>query len=181
MRRRGWINRPLPFGLWSVRPVPVMTSLQRRLSDALSRHRRLCAWLGAVTGGVFLVLVLVAIPGCSTPHESPPVLTPRAVVNVENHTGYVWRVAFDTVRSQDVDNGNAAEDAGWIVIGPRVTQRVELTAGIYRVRRELLTVNAPSQEKPPAEPGVVISFAGGHTYTWPLGTLFSGESGEAVP
>ena len=94
-----------------------------------------------------------------------------AVVVVENHTDYVWRIAFSAAGP---GGGREAGDVSWQKLAPREVRRIELAGGVYRVRRALGAEDAAGVVAPPDD-GVELTFESGKTYAWPLGTLLSTE------
>lgn len=145
-----------------------MTIFPSRQAGAPSRHHRQpCPWLFAL-----ILLLLAEGAGCSSTPARPVPAGPPAVIVVENHTDYAWRVAFDSPDPRESSDPEAA--GGWLGISPRATRRVELAGGVYRVRRQLVAGTGMTPDT-----GIELTFAPGHTYMWPLGTLFS--SGGAAP
>ena len=163
----------------SPRLRPNETALRRIFRAGLGWS---CALLALGLGG-----------GCAAP--PPPVsnyVPLTAVVRVENHTDWPWRIAFIRTNSPatsaprpDPDaaaqESVADEEVRWLALAPRENLRVDLRGGIYRVRREVLNTTTdpltglvPASE---AEPDVSLWLVPGRSYTWPLATLFSTEEG----
>jgi hypothetical protein len=119
---------------------------------------------------VFIAVTVLLGTSCSAP-VSPRPVTPPAVVVIENHTGYDWRVAFTPTTPLPAER--PGPEPRWIDVAPRATRRMELVAGTYRVQRALVAEAAPR-----ADPGVELILEAGRTYPWPLGTLLSAEGVE---
>jgi hypothetical protein len=84
------------------------------------------------------------------------------MIAIENHSDYTWRISFRPVGS--------TREPEWLAIAPREKRDVPLDGGRYRVGRVLVS-DAAGSNAVEAE----LTLAGGHTYVWPLGTLFSDE------
>lgn len=155
----------------------------RRISRA--RLGWACAMLALSLGG-----------GCASPPKiATPYVAQNAVVKVENHTDWPWRIAFVRTETTSApsfppsytlkptrESGPAPAALPWLPLAPREIRRIDLPGGIYRVHRELLRERTDSTEPlPPAETdaGVSLWMVPGRSYTWPLATLFSTE--EAAP
>ena len=113
--------------------------------------------------------LILAGSGCVHPGAPPPMVSP-AVVVVENHTDYGWRIAFDPVRR------SGATEVPWQAVAPREVRRLELAGGTYHVWRALGLQDTASG---PAAEAVELTFENGKTYAWPLGTLLSVERRSA--
>ena len=148
----------------------------------------------ACFGWACALLALAAGAGCAT--RRPPVVdyAPQvAMVTVENHTDWPWRIAFVRVEnpasaptpaiapSPATEAPPAPAGLPWVALAPRETRRLDLAGGIYRVHRELLRVKTDPLEEPPvSDPssGASLWLVPGRSYTWPLATLFSTEEGS---
>jgi len=148
-----------------------MISLPCRLVDALPhrwlRHARAHA---SRMAGIVMVLFVFAGSGCIHPIARQATPDSQAVVVVENHTDYAWRIAFDAMM------GNEATKAPWQVMAPREVRRVKLTGGTYKVWRALGIRDTASAQDAEA---MTLTFENGKTYAWPLGTLLSDERRDA--
>lgn len=138
-------------------------SLRWRLPDR-SSLRLWCA------GVVLFGFVLSGVACSNRKNARHPAVRP-AVIIVENHTGYDWRIAFTSIAPAAA--GSEAAVPSWIDVSARATRRVELVEGAYRVRRALVAEAAPLDDQ-----GVELIFENGRIYTWPLGTLLSSEGVE---
>ena len=145
-------------------------------------------------GWACALIALLAGGGCTT--HRPPVVAyvPQvALVTVENHTDWPWRIAFVRVEnpaasppstlasSTTTETPPAPAGLPWVALAPRETRRLDLAGGIYRVHRELLRLKTDPQENPPTnDPAAPTSLwlVPGRSYTWPLATLFSTEEGS---
>jgi len=96
------------------------------------------------------------------------VAEPVALVAVENHTDFEWRILFEPIADTPVT-------PAWRDVAPRAIVKIALAPGVYRARREISTEGAPS---PPADDAYELKLEGGRTYEWPLATLFSSEGVE---
>ena len=140
-----------------------------------------CALLALALGG-----------GCTTPPQpATPYVRQTAVVMVENHTEWPWRIAFVRTESTAPSSpppsyaSTPAPEAApappglpWLTLAPREIRRIDLPGGIYRVHREVLRAKSDSVEPETAtatDAGVSLWFVPGRSYTWPLATLFSTE------
>ena len=142
-------------------------------------------------------LVVIAVGGgcASPPQPATPYVRQTAVVMVENHTEWPWRIAF--VRAESIaptapppsfTNTSASEatparpSLPWLTLAPREIRRIDLPGGIYRVHREVLRAKIDPVEPETGaatDAGVSLWFVPGRSYTWPLATLFSTE--EVAP
>jgi hypothetical protein len=120
--------------------------------------RRTCPRLHA---GIACAVWLWVITGCTTP-QADASATAAAVILIENHSDYPWRIAFRPAGS--------VGEPDWMQIAPREKHRVELAGGRYLVSRVLISADAG-----PSADDAQLTLIGGHTYSWPLGTLFSAE------
>ena len=168
---------------------PIMpSSLSLRPDETARRRFTRAGWTWACA-----LLALGLSGGCATPPLPVSNYTPlTAVVRVENHTDWPWRIAFIRTNSPAASTprptpdpaaqeSTADEEVRWLSLTPRENLRVDLRGGIYRVRREVLrppsdpmTGLAPASE---VEPDVSLWLVPGRSYTWPLATLFSTEEG----
>ena len=136
--------------------------------------------------GVGLACVLLALvfgKGCASPTHPPstPYVPQSAIVSVENHTDWSWRIAFVHTDSPSA-SPTSSIGLPWITVEPREIRRVDLSGGIYRVKCELqreapdaVAATAPAEE---AQSEACLWLVPGRTYTWPLATLFSTEEGS---
>ena len=134
--------------------------------------------------------------GCaSPPPRATPYVSQTAVVTVENHTEWPWRIAF--VRTESTapsapppgytsaaspEAAPAPPGMPWQTLAPREIRRIDLPGGIYRVHREVLRAKIDPVEPDTAvvtDAGVSLWFVPGRSYTWPLATLYSTE--EVAP
>jgi len=117
-------------------------------------------------------MVCAWLTGCPERESSAPVEAP-AVMVVENHTTFTWRVFFVPTK------GKAANDVtDWQTVAPREVKKWELPAGLYRVGREALADAATLAPDATAREGIELKLEAGRIYTWPLGTLFSSDGVE---
>jgi hypothetical protein len=152
-----------------------------------SPHKASPGWRAfSKRSGAMWVLLLMAIgSGCtsSSPSISSNYTPQHAVVIVENHTDWPWRIAFNREDSSTTPSSeNVSIDLPWVTLAPREVRRIDLAGGVYRVRRELISPQTDTQiETLPAaeaESEVRLWLVAGRSYTWPLATLFSTEEGS---
>lgn len=143
-----------------------------------------------------LILILLGGGCVSRPQPARLYVSQTAVVRVENHTEWPWRIAF--VRTETtaptapapsyITPSSALEVAPpssglpWLTLAPRETRSINLPGGIYRVHREVKRPNNGSLAPEPgaaSDAGVSLWLVAGRNYTWPLATLFSTE--EVAP
>ena len=143
-------------------------------------------------GWACALLALGAGWGCAAPKPGAMTRGPQvAVVTVENHTDWPWRIAFVRVenpappppaflQSGTAESPPAPHGLPWLTLAPREMRRVDLAGGIYRVYRELQQGKTDPKDVPPLDPapGVSLWLVPGRSYTWPLATLFSTEEGS---
>ena len=164
-------------------PSPSLLRLDKTKPRRLSRARLgwACSLLALALGG-----------GCASPPQtSTPYVAQTAMVRVENHTDWPWRIAFIRTETTTApssppsytlnptrESGPAPAALPWLPLAPREIRRIDLPGGIYRVHRELLRERTDSTDPlTPAETdaGVSLWMVPGRSYTWPLATLFSTE------
>lgn len=137
-------------------------------------------------------LLMISVGGgcASRPQPVTPYVSQTAVVVVENHTEWPWRIAFVRAETNAAAppppyaSSTASEAVPappglpWVTLAPREIRRIELPGGIYRVHREVLRAKSDSVEPDSGtttDVGVSLWFVPGRSYTWPLATLFSTE------
>jgi hypothetical protein len=147
-------------------------------------------------GWACALLVIAVGGGCASPPQpATPYVRQTAVVMVENHTEWPWRIAFVRAESTTASapppsytSASAPEAAPappglpWLTLAPREIRRIDLPGGIYRVHREVLRAKIDPVEPETSaatDAGVSLWFVPGRSYTWPLATLFSTE--EVAP
>ena len=122
-----------------------MTSLPRPRADGSPRRRLLQAVRRAqatLLAGV--AMIGLGIGGCAAPVAKIAAVETPAVVVVENHTDYAWRIAFTPEKAV---SGGGTTTIEWQKLAPREIRRVELAGGVYAVRRAL--GNGDTEASPP--------------------------------
>jgi hypothetical protein len=142
--------------------------------DALRRRSRLRGLTpcGRWARGAAAGLACGGFAGCATQAERAPDVEP-AVVVVENHTEFAWKVSFAPAQ-----RAFAEDAADWRTVPARAVKTLALPPGVYRVGRAVAEEAGSLAADDAGREGVEMKLVAGGTYTWPLGTLFSTDGVE---
>ncbi len=119
----------------------------------------------AFSGAVIAIGLVFA--ACAGPVRPRPV---AAVVSVENHSGYIWEVAFFDRETRTTVAVVSVQ------LAPRERRRLTLPPGGYRVRSQVAGAGEAERVSMPPGADAEVDLSGGRTYVWPLGTLLSAET-----